>query len=115
LTRYLFRSVFATIEECLRNEFFHKLRLKSEKQRERRHNESPVVREKRLEQLRQYPKHNREKNRLNSTEPDGRAGQAVLMTPVQKGEPSDDEADQQQEMDGGTFRGDHGNRLVTKN
>jgi hypothetical protein len=37
------------------------------------------------------------------------------MTPVQKGEPSDDEADQQQEMDGGTFRGDHGNRLVTKN
>lgn len=93
----MFRSVFATIEECLRNELLHKLRLKAEKQRERRHNESPDVREK----LRQYAKHNREKKkRLNPTEPDGRAGQAVLMTPVQKGEPNDDEADQQQEMDG---------------
>ncbi len=74
---------------------------KAEKQRERRHNESPDVREKRLEQQRQYEKHKREKKRrLNPTEPGGSAAQAELVPAVQEGEPNDDEADQQQEMDG---------------
>jgi hypothetical protein len=74
---------------------------KAQKQRERRQNESPAVREKRLAQLREYTKHNREKRRrLNPTEPGGSAAQADFVQPVQEEEPNEDEADQQQDMDG---------------
>ncbi|EFX84570.1 LOW QUALITY PROTEIN: hypothetical protein DAPPUDRAFT_239010 [Daphnia pulex] len=45
--------------------------------------------------------YNREKRRrLNPVEPDGRAAQADFVPPVQEGEPNEDEADQQQDMDG---------------
>jgi hypothetical protein len=76
---------------------------KAQKQRDQRQNESPAVREKRLAQQREYDrdKYNREKRRrLNPVEPDGRAAQADFVPPVQEGEPNEDEADQQQDMDG---------------
>jgi len=74
---------------------------KAQKQRERRQNESPAVKEKRLAQHREYVKYNREKRRrLNPMEPDEIAAQADIVQPVQEGEPNEDEADQQQDMDG---------------
>jgi hypothetical protein len=54
-----------------------------------------------LAQQREYDRHQREKRRrLNPAEPDGRAAQADFVPPVQEGEPNEDEADQQQNMDG---------------
>jgi hypothetical protein len=84
------------------------------KQRERRQNESPDVRKRRLAQQKEYQleKYNREKRcRLNTTEPeggaaqsDGRAEQADLAPRVQEraafSQPNDGGADQRQELDG---------------
>ena len=73
---------------------------KAEKQRERRRNETPDVREKRLAEQREYQREKR--RRMNQMVNDGRAAQAILDPPVQESlaQRNEDAAERRQEIDG---------------